>query len=713
MKFFFIILCALFNFHLFAQVNQGYITLDKEGEVIYLTEGNWLFSDKDNSKNALFGIDDSKWKFASLSDEWQLKELYYYAEKYYWYRLHVKITPNSANRDFAFLLPLGFTALQIYLNGELFYENPDFHNESIILKQELPQLLRIPKHFLKEGENLIAIRTNGVYGSTTYFDGHLLLGDYRTLLFQWFSKLVWVFSLTFISVYLCVYYLFYYFFRKSEKYILYFSFMNLGMGIWLFTYKGFLAYITTSYGSYSLATFFIASLILIALLRFFCGFFGKEISKLGRIFEIWFLLLSVLVLFEYLYTKEGYVFYYFKYMFIPFIQSSILFFAYLTYLSVKVVLEKKEFSVLFLLGIVVFDVCFVYSVLVFLGVILANPIINEAFIFMSLIFAIVLAKRFTAAFSKLETTQAELRVSYDKLGETNRELEELNYTLEERVLERTNQLEDAHQKIRKLEKLNLERQLSGGFAHEIRNALAGAKLVISKVLPENGGRESICAQNSNLLKDIYLTIRDKIEKDSLNSVALNMKKLNDNERDLDQILRLVRDGTERGLKITKQIMEYTHVGATKRGKVTIRLEEVVRSIINETKDELEKYQISLQTEIEKVEIQGEENHFHSIIKNLVLNAKDALCDIEKERLIKITCKKVVDICQIEVIDNGVGISAEDLPKIFEPFYSTKPATGMGLGLGYISKVISAYEGTIDVESEVNKGTKFLVKLPIV
>ncbi|NWF90596.1 MAG: two-component sensor histidine kinase, partial [Ignavibacteriaceae bacterium] len=68
--------------------------------------------------------------------------------------------------------------------------------------------------------------------------------------------------------------------------------------------------------------------------------------------------------------------------------------------------------------------------------------------------------------------------------------------------------------------------------------------------------------------------------------------------------------------------------------------------------------------------------------------------------------------EIKIQDTGSGISKEDLPKIFEPFFSTKGQKGTGLGLAVIWGIIDNHNGTINVESELGKGTKFTIRLPL-
>ena len=73
---------------------------------------------------------------------------------------------------------------------------------------------------------------------------------------------------------------------------------------------------------------------------------------------------------------------------------------------------------------------------------------------------------------------------------------------------------------------------------------------------------------------------------------------------------------------------------------------------------------------------------------------------------------VRDYAEITVSDTGSGIPREDLPKIFEPFFSTKGQKGTGLGLSVIWGIIDNHNGTITVESELKKGTTFRIRLPL-
>ena len=87
-------------------------------------------------------------------------------------------------------------------------------------------------------------------------------------------------------------------------------------------------------------------------------------------------------------------------------------------------------------------------------------------------------------------------------------------------------------------------------------------------------------------------------------------------------------------------------------------------------------------------------------------------DCTWERWAEVDVAGYKDFAEIKISDSGSGIRKEDLPKIFEPFYSTKGQSGTGLGLAVIWGIIDNHNGTIGVDSEVGKGTTFTIRLPI-
>lgn len=100
-----------------------------------------------------------------------------------------------------------------------------------------------------------------------------------------------------------------------------------------------------------------------------------------------------------------------------------------------------------------------------------------------------------------------------------------------------------------------------------------------------------------------------------------------------------------------------------------------------------------------------------VITNLVKNATQSIPEEQEHKLVFVTVFRENNQVKIAVKDNGKGISPENTSHIFEPKFTTK-SSGMGLGLGIIKNIIENYHGTITFESEVGKGTEFLVSFPI-
>ena len=113
-------------------------------------------------------------------------------------------------------------------------------------------------------------------------------------------------------------------------------------------------------------------------------------------------------------------------------------------------------------------------------------------------------------------------------------------------------------------------------------------------------------------------------------------------------------------------------------------------------------------------VKGNESRLAQVVLNLLLNAAQAIPGGEADgnRLLVATRTSEDGRAVIEVADTGVGIPKENLGRIFEPFYTTKPVgQGTGLGLAISRRIVDDFGGTIEVESEVGRGTVLRVLLP--
>ncbi len=105
--------------------------------------------------------------------------------------------------------------------------------------------------------------------------------------------------------------------------------------------------------------------------------------------------------------------------------------------------------------------------------------------------------------------------------------------------------------------------------------------------------------------------------------------------------------------------------------------------------------------------------FQQVLMNMILNARQAM--VNAPGTLTFTAQKRDDRVELKISDTGCGISAEDLPHIFDPFYSTKDNTetfGSGLGLAYCKRIIDEHQGEIQIESVEKWGTTFIISIPL-
>ncbi|HRI69025.1 MAG TPA: AAA family ATPase [Polyangium sp.] len=288
--------------------------------------------------------------------------------------------------------------------------------------------------------------------------------------------------------------------------------------------------------------------------------------------------------------------------------------------------------------------------------------------------------------------------------------------LEKLVDERTQALEGARARVVELEKNATEAQMAGGFAHEMRNALTAAKMLLAAVHFKREGAEprSLCLENAEVLFDMYNALEKSLDAETLDALVPTMRQLNANEEKIHNVLGMIADALERALGTTGTILEYSRLSAEVAGQTLIEVRYLVDSLREETLVDLENCGISLAIDVpEGSQLRGNDVHFHSILKNLVLNARDALLDVDRPegRRIRVLFEEHQQDARFVVEDNGSGIDPSVAERVFEPFVSTKPVTGTGLGLGVVRKLTALYGGRIHFETEVGRGTRFVVTLP--
>jgi len=135
-------------------------------------------------------------------------------------------------------------------------------------------------------------------------------------------------------------------------------------------------------------------------------------------------------------------------------------------------------------------------------------------------------------------------------------------------------------------------------------------------------------------------------------------------------------------------------------------------MLSQHKMDLQNIRIKTRFDKEIPPVWGDFNQIQQCVINLIFNAIDAISD-GGTLTMESSFREDRGLVEIKVGDTGHGISSEDLPHIFDPFYSTKTeGKGLGLGLSTVYGIIDRHKGTITVESEAGKGMVFTMKIPV-
>ena len=190
----------------------------------------------------------------------------------------------------------------------------------------------------------------------------------------------------------------------------------------------------------------------------------------------------------------------------------------------------------------------------------------------------------------------------------------------------------------------------------------------------------------------------------------------DDEPTKEKFLNIINDETDRLTRLINDILELSDLESSKElKKEDIDVNGVINDVICLVKSSADKKNISLSTSINVIPIiKGDKDKLKQMLINL---ADNAIKYSENNASVTIGSELEDNNCVIWVQDTGVGIPKEHIGRLFERFYRVDKARsraqgGTGLGLAIVKHIVMAFKGTIDVESEVGKGSKFIVKIPI-
>ncbi|MBW2339986.1 MAG: response regulator [Deltaproteobacteria bacterium] len=284
--------------------------------------------------------------------------------------------------------------------------------------------------------------------------------------------------------------------------------------------------------------------------------------------------------------------------------------------------------------------------------------------------------------------------------------EELEHTL--------SKLKQTQAQMIQSEKMASIGQLAAGVAHEINNPTGFIGSNLNTLLDYHRDIGKLIKQYRQLvtdLKDIVTREQDwaAISEQLEGIVALEAEA--DIDFILDDVPNLIgesQDGTERLKRIVADLKDFAHPGKDKLESADIN--KSIDSTLNVVWNEL-KYKATVTKEYGDLPlVECYPHQLNQVFMNLLVNAAQA---IEEKGEIKIATQALDGQVEINISDTGSGIPKENLSRIFDAFFTTKEiGKGTGLGLNVAYNIIQKHKGTIDVESEMGKGTTFRIRLQI-
>ncbi len=264
------------------------------------------------------------------------------------------------------------------------------------------------------------------------------------------------------------------------------------------------------------------------------------------------------------------------------------------------------------------------------------------------------------------------------------QLQNQNILLEEQVRERTSQLEDTLSKLRQAqhtairqERLSALGTMAAGIAHDFNNALTlilgYSDLLLSGAKSRAGGSE------------------------------------------IEQ-LHAITTAAQDAAQIVRRLREFHRPDEGHETRVLLRINEIVEQAVTLTRPKWQDQarnrgvQIEVQTQFNELpSVNGDPAELREMLTNLIFNAVDAMpqggC---------ITIQSMLDDGEAKLCikDSGTGMDEETRRRCLEPFYTTKGDRGTGLGLSAVYGIIERHHGSMEIESEVGRGTTFCIRLPL-
>jgi signal transduction histidine kinase len=285
----------------------------------------------------------------------------------------------------------------------------------------------------------------------------------------------------------------------------------------------------------------------------------------------------------------------------------------------------------------------------------------------------------------------DLQNQKEKLQEQK---EELKITLEN--------LKTTQSQLIQSEKMASLGQLVAGIAHEINNPVTFISAGVDSL--------NINIEEVQQVLDIYQGITPDNVKEKLTEIKKLKEKIEYKETisEINKLIDSVRSGSERTTEIVKGLRTFSRLDEDVLKYVNIHegLDSTLILMRNKYKERIEIE--NLYGDIPEIECYP--GQLNQVFMNVLSNAIDAIDD---KGTITIITSKSNETVRISIKDTGRGIPEENQSRIFEPFFTTKEVgKGTGLGLSICHSIINRHSGSIEVKSEVGKGSEFVIVLPM-
>ena len=306
-----------------------------------------------------------------------------------------------------------------------------------------------------------------------------------------------------------------------------------------------------------------------------------------------------------------------------------------------------------------------------------------------------------------------------KVAHAQNALRAANEELETRVMERTRDLSQTLKRLKESEaqlvqseKMSSLGQMVAGLAHEINSPLAYVKSSVATARDRMPDLRDALARSERLLGLLRSDAPDPVElQRAFDGLEQKLARIR-GAHALDDLDSLTRDGLHGIEQIVELVANLRNFSRLDRSKVaSFNVNEGVHATLLIAQSSLRGIEVERQLG-DITSITCSPSQVNQVLLNLLNNSAQAM-DKPQGRIVIATRPVGDGAVAIDVEDNGKGIAPDALPKIFDPFYTTKePGKGTGLGLSIAYKIVTQHGGHIDVRSKLGEGTTVTVTLPV-